>query len=107
MWTDASSIARGVVLADPSTDAVIEDAAWLRTDRDTAMHINMAELDSTVNGVNMAVAWEFRRLDVRTDSVTVQRWLNDGLSGKTRLRTKAQSRNVDPTARRCVPPAGG
>ena len=91
VWTDASSIARGVVLADPSTDAVIEDAAWLRTDRDTAMHINMAELDSTVNGVNMAVAWGFRRLDVRTDSVTVQRWLNDALSGKTRLRTKAQS----------------
>ena len=96
---DGCQLDRDVVLADPSTDAAIEDAAWLRTDRDTAMHINMSGLDSTVNGVNLAVAWGFRRLDVRTDSVTVQRWLNDALSGKSRLRTKARSEML---IRRCV-----
>ena len=91
VWTDASSIARGVVLADPVTDEVIEDAAWLRTDTDSDMHINLSELDAALNGVNMALAWEFRRIDLRTDSVTVHRWLTDALSGRARLRTKAQS----------------
>ncbi|XP_043199882.1 uncharacterized protein LOC122369303 [Amphibalanus amphitrite] len=30
-----------------------------------------------------------RVIDLRTDSVTVHRWINDALSGRTRLRTKA------------------
>ena len=91
VWTDASAIARGVVLSDPDTGGVIEDAAWLRTEVDTDMHINLSELDAALNGVNMAVAWGFTRLNLRTDSVTVQRWLTDALTGRARLRTKAQS----------------
>ena len=91
VWTDASSIARGVVLTDPVTDEALEDAAWLRTDTDSDMHINLSELDAALNGINMALAWGFTRIDLRTDSVTVQRWLTDALSGRARLRTRAQS----------------
>ena len=91
VWTDASSIARGVVLTDPDTDAVIEDASWLRAESERDIHINISELDAALNGVNLAVAWGFRQLALRTDSVTVHRWLSDALSGKARLRTKAQS----------------
>ena len=52
VWTDASSLAAGVVVETPQGDA-IEDASWLR--RDKSSHINMAELDAAVRGVNLAI----------------------------------------------------
>lgn len=87
VWVDASSLAIGVVVeADGFT---IEDASWLRTD--DASHINMAELDSVVKGLNVALAWGFRNVELLTDSATVHRWIHDGLTGKSRLKTKAAS----------------
>ena len=88
VWTDASSIANGVVLEDPGRGAV-EDASWLRAESKAAMHINMAELDAALRGLNMAVAWGIKIIDLRTDSATVHRWIDDALSGRARLRTKA------------------
>lgn len=35
---------------------IVEDAAWLRGKQDTA-HINRAELDAVLTGINMAVKW--------------------------------------------------
>ena len=67
---------------------VIEDACWLR--RDKTVHINMAELDAMVRGVNLALAWGMRKVHLKTDSATVHRWVEDALTGRTRLRTKAQ-----------------
>ncbi|XP_043235723.1 uncharacterized protein LOC122388597 [Amphibalanus amphitrite] len=86
VWTDASSLATGVVLESADGD-VIEDACWLR--HNEATHINMAELDAAIRGVNLAVAWGARTIDLRTDSATVHRWLDDAISGRARLRTKA------------------
>ncbi|XP_045101302.1 uncharacterized protein LOC123498201 [Portunus trituberculatus] len=86
VWTDASSIAAGVVVETPQ-GAAIEDACWIR--RDESSHINMAELDAAVRGVNLAIAWGMRTIDLRTDSATVYRWIDDALSGRARLRTKA------------------
>ncbi|XP_043232536.1 uncharacterized protein LOC122386889 [Amphibalanus amphitrite] len=86
VWVDASSVAAGVVVESPDGD-VIEDGCWLRKDEST--HINVAELNAAVRGINVAVAWDMRVIDLRTDSVTVHRWINDALSGRTRLRTKA------------------
>ena len=88
VWTDASSVASGVVLEDP-VGGVVEDASWLRPESKAAMHINMAELDAALSGVNMAIAWGVRDIDLRTDSATVQKWISDALSGRSRLRTKA------------------
>ena len=86
VWTDASSIAAGVVLESEGGD-VIEDACWLR--RDEATHINMAELDAAVRGINLALAWDMKTIELKTDSATVHRWVSDALSGRARLRTKA------------------
>ena len=86
VWTDASSLAAGVVLELPD-GSVIEDACWLRKNEST--HINMAELDAAIRGINLAVAWNMRVIDLRTDSAAVHRWLSDALTGRARLRTKA------------------
>uniref|UniRef100_A0A5S6QHP4 RNase H domain-containing protein n=1 Tax=Trichuris muris TaxID=70415 RepID=A0A5S6QHP4_TRIMR len=49
----------------------------------------MAELDAVIRGLNLALAWGLKGLEVLTDSATVHRWVSDGLSGKARLNTKA------------------
>ncbi|KAF0301931.1 Salivary glue protein Sgs-4 [Amphibalanus amphitrite] len=88
VWTDASSIAAGVVLEDPE-GGVVEDASWLRPESKAAMHINMAELDAALSGVNMAIALGITIIDLCTDSATVHKWIDDALKGRSRLRTKA------------------
>ncbi|XP_043199219.1 uncharacterized protein LOC122368950 [Amphibalanus amphitrite] len=87
IWTDASSVAAGVVLETPDGHT-IEDACWLR--RDETAHINMAELDAALRGLNLAVAWNMNKVELKTDSSTVYRWISDALNGRARLRTKAQ-----------------
>ena len=90
VWTDASSLAAGVVLETPD-GAAVEDAFWMRPEAAASTHINMAELDAAVKGVNLAIAWGMRAVELRTDSATVHRWIDDALSGRARLRTKANS----------------
>ena len=90
VWADASSLASGVVLEDPG-GGVVEDACWLRPESKAALHINMAELDAALSGINMAIAWGITAIDLRTDSAAVQKWIGDALSGRSRLRTKAQA----------------
>ena len=87
IWVDASSIAIGVALEVDGS--IVEDASWLRTK--DATHINMAELDAVVKGLNLGLAWGFSKMALYTDSATVQRWVSDGLTGKARLKTKAAS----------------
>ena len=87
VWVDSSSIALGVVLEVGGH--VVEDASWLRPE--DASHINLAELDAVIKGVNVALVWKLKTLHVRTDSLTVYHWISDALSGKARLRTKASS----------------
>ena len=89
VWTDASAIATGVVLED-SAGNVLEDACWLRSERDSSSHINMAELDAATKGINLAILWGARNIALRTDSATVCHWIGDALSGRARLRSKAQ-----------------
>ncbi|KFD46110.1 hypothetical protein M513_13005 [Trichuris suis] len=87
VWVDASSLAVGVALEVGGS--IVEDAAWLR--RDEACHINMAELDAVIKGLNLALSWQMNVIELMTDSSTVHRWISDGLSGRTRLKTKAAS----------------
>ncbi|KRY07334.1 Pol polyprotein, partial [Trichinella patagoniensis] len=56
---------------------------------DDAQHINMAELDAVIKGLNLALSWQMRKIRLMTNSATVHRWVMDGLSGKARLKTKA------------------
>ena len=88
VWVDASSLALGIVIEVDGH--VVEDASWLRSE-DSFSHINMAELDAVIKGVNAALAWKLKTLHVRTDSLTVYHWILNALSGKVRLKTKASS----------------
>jgi ribonuclease HI len=85
VWVDASSLAVGAAVS--VNGSVVEDASWLRPD--DGSHINMAELDAVIKGINMALAWKMKKLHLRTDSQTVFHWVSDALSGKSRLKTKA------------------
>ena len=72
VWCDASSIAIGCSLE--MDNEVVEDAAWLRKKHD-GTHINLAELDSVVRGVNLAIKWHLKEVKIKTDSATVHSWL--------------------------------
>ena len=72
VWCDASDVALGVVLEVDGQ--VIEDASWLRPQSDHK-HINVAELDAVVKGLNLARDWGATRIQVATDSKTVAAWL--------------------------------
>ena len=72
VWCDASSIAQGVCLEVGGK--FVEDASWLRKKTDGA-HINVAELEAVVKGVNLALKWGVTELEVMTDSATVCGWV--------------------------------
>ena len=88
VWVDASSLALDIVIEMDGN--VVEDASWLRSE-DSSSHFNMAELDAVIKGVNAALAMKLKKLHVRTDSLTVDHWISNALSGKVRLKTKASS----------------
>jgi len=87
VWVDASSLALGAVLEVGGQ--VVEDGTWLCHD-DTA-HINMAELDAVVKGINMAIMWNMKKFHLCTDSLTVYHWVSDTLTRKAHVKTKASS----------------
>ena len=91
VWCDASSIATAVVLKSGSD--VLEDAAWLRKKNDCA-HINVAELEAVVKGLNLGLKWGFGRIKIMTDSATVYSWLQSILSGSHRPRTHGLSEMI-------------
>uniref|UniRef100_A0A5S6QEU8 RNase H type-1 domain-containing protein n=1 Tax=Trichuris muris TaxID=70415 RepID=A0A5S6QEU8_TRIMR len=49
----------------------------------------MSELDAVIKGMNLALSWRMKHVELMTDSPVVHRWISDGLSGKARLKTKA------------------
>ena len=54
-------------------------------------HINLAELDAVLRGVNLALHWRASVIHLWTDLACVHQWIFDTLSGKARVRTKAVS----------------
>ena len=88
VWVDASSLATGV--ATEYDRAIVEDASWLRPVH-ADKHINLAELDAVLRGINLALHLKASVIHLRTDSACVHRWISDTLSGKARVQTKAAS----------------
>lgn len=86
VWTVASSVAAGVALGAPERHS-IGDGSCFR--KDEAVHIHMAELDAALRGVNLVTPWDMGKIQLKTESATVQRWMNDASTGRTRLRTEA------------------
>ena len=68
IWCDASSLALGVLLE--MNGAIVEDAAWLRK-KDDFNHINVAELEAVLKGINLALKWNLNEVELKTDSATV------------------------------------
>lgn len=89
LWVDASSMAIGSVLQVHGR--TIEDACWLRSQHERDGHINMAELDAVLKGMNIAMSWNMKTIHLKTDSLTVYHWISDALTGKARIKTKAAS----------------
>ena len=72
VWCDASSLALGVCLE--LGGHVAEDASWLRKEGDCA-HINVAELEAVLKGVNVGIRWGLKDMELVTDSATVAGWV--------------------------------
>ena len=86
IWGDASSLALGALLEIGGVTA--EDAAWLQK-KDDSTHINVAELDAMMKGINLALKWRLQAVEIRTDSATVASWIKSEVSGgDKRIRTK-------------------
>ena len=58
LWMDISSLALGVTLNVNGN--IIHNAWWLRQDK--CSYINLAELDTVVEGLNFAIAWEMKNI---------------------------------------------
>lgn len=43
--------------------------------KDDFNHINVAELEAVLKGVNMAIKWGLTSVELRTDSATVETWV--------------------------------
>ena len=63
-------------------ETMLEDACWLQpTNKD--WHINLAELDAVVKGVNLALQWQAKRLHLYTNSLCVHHWVSNMLACNT------------------------
>ena len=88
IWCDASSIALGACLEIDGD--IVEDASWLRK-KDDATHINVAELDAVIRGLNLAIKWDLRSVCIKTDSATVNNWVSSILANDHKIRTHGSS----------------
>ena len=51
-------------------------------------HINVAELAAVLKGINLAIKWGLREIEIRTDSATVLSWVTSTVEESGRIRTK-------------------
>ena len=86
VWVNANSETLGVLLEKDG--AMLEDACWLQPAND-AWHINLAELDTVVKGVNLVLEWQAKRLHLHTDSLCVYYWVSNVPTRKARIHIKA------------------
>jgi hypothetical protein len=88
VWCDASTLAIGCAVE--INGQIVEDASWLRK-KDDDGHINVAELNAVIKGVNMALKWGLESLEIMTDSATVISWLKSALLGAKRVKVSGMS----------------
>ena len=91
VWCDASSLALGVIVEIGKV--TVEDAAWLRK-KDDYNHINVAELEAVLKGLNLAIKWGLKEIDIVTDSATVYRWILMTIKEDKKVKTKGAAEIV-------------
>jgi transposase InsO family protein/ribonuclease HI len=84
VWCDASCLAFGAAVEVQGE--IVEDAAWLRQASDFA-HINVAELEAVLKGINLALKWQMTTIEIMTDSATVLSWLRATITEDHRIKT--------------------
>ena len=67
VWCNASNLAMGVVLEIGGTE--VEDTLWMR--KKEYNHINVAELEAVLKGINLCAKWNLKDVVLVTDSATV------------------------------------
>lgn len=85
VWCDASDLALGVAVEIGGD--VVEDATWLRK-KDDHNHINVAELEAALKGLNLGLQWGLKKIRIITDSETVRGWIEITLSEEKKVKTK-------------------
>ena len=88
IWCDANQVAYGVALERKNQS--IEDGAWLQKAND-GTHINLAEWNAVIKGVNLAMKWGARDITIFTDSAAVYSWLSLLLKKDKRIRVSGLS----------------
>ena len=83
VYCDASDLAYGAMIQVDGK--VLEDRAWLRSAEDKR-HINVAELDAAIRGVQLAADWNVDQFTLKTDSKTVHGWLSAVLKNTNRVK---------------------
>ena len=91
IWCDASKIAYGVALE--RGDEIIEDEAWLRK-TDDGTHINLAELNAVIKGVNLSMKWGAKNVAIMTDSAAVHLRMLSMLKRDKRIRVSGLSETL-------------
>ena len=88
VWVDTSWLATEATRE--ANRSVVKDVSWLHP-ANNEQHINLAELNAVLKGVNLALLWLVRVLHIRTDSASVYQWTSDALTEKVQLTAKAAS----------------
>ena len=89
IWCDASKIAYAVALE--KENEIIEDGAWLQKADDNT-HINLAELNAVVKGVNLAMKWNPQDVAIMTDSAAVYSWMSSMQKKDKRIKVSGLSK---------------
>ena len=55
--------------------------------QDDSAHINLAELEALLKGINLALCWGLKKINLVTDSATVYAWVSSILNGDRRIKT--------------------
>ena len=83
VWCDASQIAYDIALE--RKNHIIEGGGWLRKPND-GTHINLAELNAVIKGVNLTMKWGAEDIAIFTDFAAVYSWLSSLLKKDKRIR---------------------
>ena len=73
---------------------MVEDNAWLRKE-DDGVHINVAELEAVLKGLNLAFRWEFTDIKLMTDSASVYSWIKSLLEDTKRPKVSGLSEMIE------------
>ena len=92
VWCDAGCLAIGCSLE--IDNYTVEDNAWLRKE-DDGVHINVAELEAVLKGLNLALRWKLTHITVMTDSASAYSWIKSLLEDTKRPKVSGLSEIIE------------